>query len=147
MRNFGVSDETLDRNDAVVFSGVAADNEGNPTENINTVETVIGGTDGSSNYHQAYGFVGLDELAIEDGGWVRLRDISLSYNLPSSILSNTPFMTVNVTLNARNLFLITDYSGIDPETNLTGSSSNVFSYDYFNNPNTKSYGIKINVTL
>ena len=147
LNNFGVGAETLNRNEVVVFDGVAADANGNPTETINTMSTVIGGTDGGSNYYQAYGFVGLDELTVQDGSWIRLRDVNLSYNLPTSIVSKLPFSAVSVNLNARNVFLITDYTGIDPETNLTGSSSNVFGYDYFNNPNTRSYGFKLNVTL
>ncbi len=147
LNNFGVGAETLNRNEVVVFDGVAADANGNPTETINTVSTVIGGTDGGSNYYQAYGFVGLDELTVQDGSWIRLRDVNLTYTLPSSLLTNLPFSAVSVNLNARNVFLITDYTGIDPETNLTGSSSNVFGYDYFNNPNTRSYGFKLNVTF
>lgn len=147
LNNFGVGEETLNRNDVVVFDGVVADAEGNPTETINTMETVIGGTDGSSNYYQAYGFVGLDELTVQDGSWIRLRDINLTYNFPSSVVNSLPFSALSINLNARNVFLITDYTGIDPETNLTGSSSNVFGYDYFNNPNTRSYGFKLNVTL
>ncbi|WP_370089674.1 SusC/RagA family TonB-linked outer membrane protein [Ekhidna sp.] len=147
LNNFGVGAETLNRNEVIVFDGVAADANGQPTETINTVGTVIGGTDGSSNYYQAYGFVGLTELTVQDGGWLRLRDVNLSYNLPQSIVGKLPFSAININLNARNVFLITDYTGIDPETNLTGSASNVFGYDYFNNPNTKSYGFKLNVTL
>ncbi|MEM6830457.1 MAG: SusC/RagA family TonB-linked outer membrane protein, partial [Bacteroidota bacterium] len=57
LNNFGVGAETLDRNEVVVFDGVAADENGNPTEAINTVATVKGGTDGSANFYQAYGFV------------------------------------------------------------------------------------------
>ncbi|WP_424961741.1 SusC/RagA family TonB-linked outer membrane protein [Ekhidna sp.] len=147
LNNFGVGAETLNRNEVIVFDGVAADANGDPTETINTVGTVIGGTDGGSNYYQAYGFVGLTELTVQDGGWIRLRDVNLSYNLPQSIVGKLPFSAININLNARNVFLITDYTGIDPETNLTGSASNVFGYDYFNNPNTKSYGFKLNVTL
>ena len=54
---------------------------------------------------------------------------------------------VDVRVFGRNLFLITDYTGIDPETNLTGDASNVQGYDYFNNPNTRSFGASLNVTF
>ncbi len=147
LNNFGVSAETMNRNNVVVFDGVEADAEGNATEAINTKQTVIGGTDGGSNYYQAYGFTGLTELTVQDGGWIRLRDVNLTYTLNETLVSKLPFSAVNVSFNARNVFLITDYTGIDPETNLTGSASNVFGYDYFNNPNTRSYGFKLNVTL
>ncbi len=147
LNGFGVGAETLDRNEVVTFDGVAADANGNPTSAENTVSTIKGGTDGGSNYYRAYGFVNLDELTVQDGSWVRLRDVNLSYELPTSVVSKLPFGSVNVTFNARNVFLITDYTGIDPETNLTGDASNVQGYDYFNNPNTRSYGFKLNVTF
>lgn len=151
LNNFGVGKETLDRNEVVVFEGVLGetDADGNvtATSTPNDIEVVKGGTDGGTNFYSNYGFVNLTELTIQDGSWIRMRDISLSYNLPGTLLDKTPFSAANITLNARNLFLITDYTGIDPETNLTGDSSNVFGYDYFNNPNTKSYGINVNLTF
>ncbi|MGB3589037.1 MAG: SusC/RagA family TonB-linked outer membrane protein, partial [Tunicatimonas sp.] len=153
LNNFGVGAETLDRNERVVFDGVLGqiqdDGSVVATEQVNTQEIVKGGTgdlDGV-NFYQNYGFVNLTELTIEDGSWIRMRDISLSYTLPSQWLENVPFQKINVGFVARNLFLLTDYSGIDPETNLTGASSNVQGYDYFNNPNTKSYGVSVGLTF
>lgn len=147
LNNFGVGIETLDRNDLVVFPGVLADENGNPTSEVNTMEVVKGGTDGGTNYYQNYGFVNLDELTVQDGTFIRLRDVSLSYSLPTRMFSNSFIEGINVAFTARNVFLITDYTGIDPETNLTGDASNVFNYDYFNNPNTRSYGVRLNITL
>ncbi|MCG8327135.1 MAG: SusC/RagA family TonB-linked outer membrane protein [Chitinophagales bacterium] len=146
LNNFGVGIETLDRNELVVFDGVLADENGNPTDVINTMQVVKGGTDGGTNFYQNYGFVNLDELTVQDGSYFRLRDVNLSYTIPSSNLGGV-IQSVGITLSARNVFLITDYTGIDPETNLTGDASNVFSYDYFNNPNTRSYGVKLSLTL
>lgn len=151
LNNFGVGIETLDRNNQVVFPGVlgATDAAGTVTATTtpNTISVVKGGTSGTTNFYSNYGFVNLTELTIEDGSWIRMRDVSLAYNLPKSLLSKSFFSAARITLNARNLFLITDYSGIDPETNLTGDSSNVFGFDYFNNPNTKSYGVNLNLTF
>ncbi len=151
LNNFGVGAETLDRNETVVFPGVLGqvqtDGSVVATETPNTIAVVKGGTDGGTNYYQNYGFVNLTELTIEDGSWIRMRDVSLTYDLPSNMLSKLPFSAVNIGFTARNLFLKTDYTGIDPETNLTGDSSNVIGYDYFNNPNTKSYGVNLNITF
>ncbi len=147
LNNFGVGIATLDRNERVIFPGVLADENGNPTGTINNIEVVKGGTDGGTNFYQNYGFVNLDELTVQDGSYVRLRDISLRYDLPSRIFANTFISGINITLNARNVFLITDYTGIDPETNLTSDASNVFNYDYFNNPNTRSFGAKLNLSF
>ncbi len=147
LNNFGVGIETLDRNDVVVFEGVLADADGNPTTTPNTQQVVKGGTDGGANYYQNYGFTGLTELNVEDGSWIRLRQLNISYNLPSSILGKAKISAASIGFTARNLFLITDFTGIDPETNLTGAVSNVIGYEYFNNPNTRSYGFSLNLTF
>ncbi|MCB0676466.1 MAG: hypothetical protein KDC30_07265, partial [Saprospiraceae bacterium] len=57
-----------------------------------------------------------------------------------------PFSDLRFGLTARNLLLLTDYTGIDPETNLSGAS-NSFGRDYFNTPNTRSYGANLVVTF
>jgi hypothetical protein len=74
---------------------------------------------------------------------VRLRELSLSYTFK---LKNKKYLkSINVYGTGRNLWLKTDYPGVDPETRLTGSGSNVSGFDYFNNPGSKSYifGVKI----
>jgi hypothetical protein len=45
----------------------------------------------------------------------------------------------------RNLWLSTDYPGVDPETSLTGAGSNLTGFDYFNMPSTKAvtFGVKL----
>ena len=149
MSNFGVHEQTLDRNDLVIFEGVVVAPDGvTPTTTPNTMQVVKGGTDGGTNYYSNYGFTGLDELNIEKGSYVRLRELSLAYNFSSKALANVSWLSnVDVRVFGRNLLLITDYTGIDPETNLTGDASNVQGYDYFNNPNTRSYGVSLNVTF
>lgn len=85
------------------------------------------------------GFTGPAEPFIEDGGYIRLRHVSLGYSFSGQGFRNvTGLRSIDLTLTGRNLFLITDYTGIDPETNLTGPS-NGFGLDYFNNPRTRSY--------
>ena len=46
-------------------------------------------------------------------------------------------------MTGRNLLLFTKYTGVDPETSLTGAGSNINGFDYFNNPGTKSYLINL----
>lgn len=149
MSNFGVHEQTLDRNDEVIFEGVKVSGDGvTPTSEPNDIAVIKGGTDGGRNFYSAYGFTGLDETNIEKGSFIRLRELSLSYNFGSDKLSSINFLSnVGVRVWGRNLALITDYTGVDPETNLTGDASNVQGYDYFNNPNTRSYGVSLNVTF
>jgi len=100
----------------------------------------------SQNKWNRYAFGGLPEENIQNTSWVRLREVSLAYNFPSSMLSNIGMSNLSLTLTGRNLLLFTEYNGIDPETNLTGAS-NGFGLDYFNNPNTKSYAVTLNASF
>lgn len=87
------------------------------------------------------GFFGNNtEDFIEKISWVRLRDITLSYAVPTKVLEKTPFTSAAITLSGRNVWLKTPYTGVDPETSLVGSS-NAQGMDYFNMPNTKSFSI------
>ncbi len=83
------------------------------------------------------------ENAIQDGSWIRLREVTLAYDLPkfSSFLQGA-----SIFVTGRNLWLSTDYKGVDPETSLTGAGSNVGGFDYFNMPSTRSYivGLRAN---
>lgn len=91
------------------------------------------------------GFTGPAEPFIEDGGYVRLRQISLSYNINGERFRDaTGLRSIDLSVTGRNVFLWTDYSGIDPETNLTGPS-NGFGLDYFNNPSTRSWMFSVSI--
>lgn len=79
---------------------------------------------------------GAAEQFVEKVNWVRLRDLNLSYRLP---LQNKSIAYIDFKFTARNLWLSTNYKGVDPETSLTGAGSNIGGFDYFNNPGTKSY--------
>lgn len=86
---------------------------------------------------------GAAEQFVEDGSWVRLRDVNLGYriNLKDSKIG---IEYLDLSFTGRNLLLITDYKGVDPETSLTGAGSNIGGLDYFNNPGARSYifGVK-----
>ncbi len=88
------------------------------------------------------------ENAIEDGSWVRLRSVNISYRFnfrKKHANSTVQYLELGVT--GRNLLLITNYKGVDPETSLTGAGSNITGYDYFNNPGTKSYMFNLRMGL
>lgn len=98
-----------------------------------------------SIYWRRYGFIGLAEDHIEDGSWVRLRELSLGYHFnPNWLGKNKPKMSIS--LHGHNVFLITKYSGVDPETNLRGDS-NILGWDYFTMPSSKGWSIKLNATF
>ena len=89
------------------------------------------------------GFFGSNtEDFIEEISWVRLREVTIGYKLPSKMIEKTPFTNIELGISLRNIWLSTDYTGVDPETSLAGSR-NEQGMDYFNMPNTKGFGVNL----
>ncbi len=83
---------------------------------------------------------------VEKANWSRLREVTLSYNIAGAgFRKATKLNGITVGVTGRNLLLWTPYTGIDPETNLTGAN-NGRGIDYFQNPNTKSILFKLTIT-
>lgn len=83
-------------------------------------------------------FVGPGSQFIEDGTFLKLREVSVSYSLTAPFVQRAGFSTVDIRLAGRNLFTQTDYTGIDPESNLGGATSSRGN-EYFNNPQSRSW--------
>jgi TonB-linked SusC/RagA family outer membrane protein len=95
---------------------------------------------------QGNSFVGTAAQSIEDASFVKLRDISVSYTLrDQDWLSRIGFSTIDLQVVGRNLKTWTDYSGIDPESNLDGATLGR-GIDYFNSPQTRSWGVNFTLT-
>ncbi|MCX8051752.1 MAG: SusC/RagA family TonB-linked outer membrane protein [Chlorobi bacterium] len=83
------------------------------------------------------------EPFVEDAGWIRLREVTISYRLPKVVTDALGFVKgLDVFVTGRNVFLSTKYTGVDPETSLVGAT-NGQGIDYFNNPGIRSYGFGI----
>ncbi|GAB3924758.1 SusC/RagA family TonB-linked outer membrane protein [Larkinella terrae] len=81
---------------------------------------------------------------LEDGSFVRLKNVSLSYNIPNGFLRNKG--TIRVFASATNLLTITKYKGPDPESARVGSSTDTaIGIDYGSYPNAKTYTFGINL--
>ncbi len=89
---------------------------------------------------------------VEDGSYVRLRDLSITYDLTST-LKQKWVKSISVTATGRNLATWTKYKGLDPEataalTNQGGTISGLGSFtgvDYYGAPNLKSFQFSINI--
>ena len=135
LNRLGRTEVSADRERTYVIPGVIENPDGSFRENDVEISAFT--------YFQRYlGDNGAaEEQAVYDGSWVRLREVSLSYTLP---LDKQGFVKqADIALTGRNLWLMTDYPGVDPETSLTGAGSNIGGFDYFNNPGTKSYLVTI----
>jgi TonB-linked SusC/RagA family outer membrane protein len=85
---------------------------------------------------------------IEDGSFLRLRNIQLSYSLPLKKWNQNIFQNVRLYVSAQNILTFTKYSGWDPEVNSSGGSSSIAQgIDHFSYPTAKSYTFGINVSF
>jgi hypothetical protein len=128
---FGSHSDTESRepDDLYVFEGVKkSDGSVNDIRVVKNADWYFLG-EGNSFSGPAYQFV-------EDAGWIRLREITLNYELEGKNLGIGAIKSLSIYVSGRNLWLLTPYKGIDPETSLYGSS-NGQGLDYYNNPGSK----------
>jgi len=62
---------------------------------------------------------------LEDGSYLRLRNIRLGYSLPSNLLERTTFSKISVFVSADNLWTWTNFSGPDPEVQFSSGNSSL----------------------
>lgn len=134
LHRFGLSEASEDRERTYIIEGVKEDGTPNDTE--------ISARTYYSNY--LGDGPGAAEQFIENVKWVRLRDASISYSMNPKSLGNA-VSSLEFSITGRNLWLSTNYKGVDPETSLTGAGSRINGLDYFNNPGSKSviFGVRV----
>ncbi|WP_298651337.1 SusC/RagA family TonB-linked outer membrane protein [uncultured Proteiniphilum sp.] len=103
----------------------------------------------SSNVFQFWGNGGEDlgSAFLIDKSYVKLRSISLGWDLPGRWLANTPFMGVKMSVFGNNLFLWTPSSNtfIDPEMTTFGNDLRGKYGEFSANPTTRRFGFNLNV--
>jgi iron complex outermembrane receptor protein len=87
---------------------------------------------------------------LEDGSFLRLNNATLAYSVqPSKVGLGKAFQNIQFSVTGQNLFVLTDYSGFDPEVN-TGSTSGgiqTFGIDRFTYPKARTFLIGLNLTF
>lgn len=143
---FGKPEYSLARNDFRVFDGVLAD--GSP----NTQEVWLGqgvGPDGR-DYGAGYwrnAYRGVSENFVQDASFVKLRNISLAYNLSDKILDRIPFKSLRISVAANNIILYSPWDGFDPESFSAGAGGNAVGFTGLGFPGTQSYFLTFNFGL
>lgn len=143
LKLYGMAELTEDRETPMVFEGSKGfvNTGGNlVVEGTNDIAIVQGQTFWQSRMDA------ITESAVYSTTFVRLREVALSYSLPSPLLDRTPFSNASVFLTGRNLFLITDYPNFDPETSV-GGAGNFQGLEYVSLPQTRSYGVGLKFTF
>jgi hypothetical protein len=90
------------------------------------------------------GFGSVGRQFVEDGSFVKLRELSAALTLDQPWLRNRlGVSTADIRVAGRNLFMWTDYKGLDPEANLGGAEWLTQGIDYFSHPQSRSLVISI----
>jgi TonB-dependent starch-binding outer membrane protein SusC len=132
------------------YAKITTDANGNPSlSNPGTRVPRISNNQISSDNN----FGRITDRFLEDGSYLRLKNISLTYNLPSKLLGRTKvFKAMKVTVGVQNIYTLTNYSGYDPEIGAyvgTGSAGNnqAIGIDFGRYPITPMYNATINVNF
>jgi TonB-linked SusC/RagA family outer membrane protein len=133
-------DTDFDRLLPLILPGVQGD--GSP----NTVQISA-----SQAYFNNYsGFFSLQDLITYDATVIRLREASLSYSIPATVLKKTPLGSLSLTISGQNLWYnapnFPKYTNFDPETSSLGVS-NVRGLEYLSGPTSRRIGVSLRATF
>jgi outer membrane receptor protein involved in Fe transport len=132
---YGTHIVTADRGSSYVFDGVNAE-----TGEVNDVEIIR-----DQDFYQGH-YGSVIENFVEDGSFLKLRELSVSYTVPQSILEQLPIRSLIVTGTGRNLWIDSDFSYKDPEGSLLGAG-NAQGFYHSVTPAAKSFVVSINVSF
>jgi TonB-linked SusC/RagA family outer membrane protein len=82
-----------------------------------------------------------------DGSFIRLRNVSLGYTLPQSIVKRAGLTNVRAYVQAANLLTFTRFTGLDPEVSSQSNSQNTAGYDWATVPQPRTVQVGVSVTL
>lgn len=134
----GVLKITENRYEEIIFDGITRD--GKP----NTTPVIL-----DENYYRNNNlFNNIADVIIQDASWIRLRNVSLSYDIPNKLVQKSGFVkTLNLGVTASNFILHTPYVGYDPQSTAFGSGYNVYGFTGSNIPNYSSVVFSLNATF
>jgi TonB-dependent starch-binding outer membrane protein SusC len=128
------------------YAKVAMDENGNPyLENPGTEVPRMSGGNKNNNFDRH------TDKFVEDGSYVRVKNIAVTYNLPGSLLAGQKIVKgARVGFSAQNVFTITGYSGYDPEVgSYVGPNANpgnaAIGVDYGRYPLTPVYSFNVGI--
>ena len=143
-----MSTRTTDRETPVIVRGVLQDgleNTGNPT-----YSNVVINRSQSSIFYGSNGVLNEEDYVEKDINWIRLKDLTLSYRFSNEFLSKylNSFKSFSVYATFTDLFMITNYSGLDPvimgnNAAVNGTGSAGIDYGNFPLPMSVNIGLRV----
>ncbi len=99
-----------------------------------------------ATYFGGNGFAGRISRHLSDGSYLRLKTLTLGYNVPSNFLKKISLETVRFYVTGQNLLTFTKYTGWDPEVNTDFLATNIFQgVDFYAAPQSKTVTIGLNI--
>ena len=89
----------------------------------------------------------LSDRYIEDGSYLRIKNITLGYTFPKKWLQKVKIENLRVQVNIQNLLTFTKYTGYDPEIGASTASVNVMGLDNGRYPSPTTYSFGVNLTF
>lgn len=97
-------------------------------------------------YYQNFG--GMLESIIQDGTYIKLRSVSVNYDLHPNFLKKTPFRSASIVVSGRNLWIYSPhFTGADPEVSSFGSSNSSQGIYSFSGPTSRSINFSLKATF
>ncbi|OIR01134.1 TonB-dependent receptor SusC precursor [mine drainage metagenome] len=85
-------------------------------------------------------------LSIEDGSFIRCKNITLGYTLPQSILAKAHLYSLRLYANVSNAFIITKYTGMDPEIGSWNPLQSGWDNGYYPQSRVFTFGVNVKLT-
>lgn len=152
----GVTKDTEDREKTYIIPGFYGDNtgalilDGSGNKIPNTTQVSMNELYFSPAGGNTFAINSVDEASIYDGTVFRLREASLTYDVPSKSLEKTPFGSISLSVIGSNLWYfapnVPKYTNFDPDVTSFGSSR-LQGIEVSAAPTSKRYGIKLNLTF
>lgn len=152
---FGITENTLDREDYRVFEGVTSDGQPNTQEvwlgqgldPEGRIDPETGEVrDYGAGYHRNVKRRATEEFVV-DASFIKLRNVRLAYSLPQNLLQSIGMRGITVAASASNIILYTPFEGFDPESRSGGASSNAEGFTGLDYPGVSSVNFSINLSL
>ncbi|MDP4148538.1 MAG: TonB-dependent receptor [Bacteroidota bacterium] len=84
---------------------------------------------------------------VENGSFLKLKNLTVGYTLPATLLSKYMISKLRVYVSTQNLFTVTKYTGLDPEVGVQGGNATQNGIDAGTYPSSRYYTLGVNVTF
>jgi len=88
---------------------------------------------------------GKTKVYVQDGSYLKLRDVNLGYDVPTAVASHFGARTARISFSGRNLLRFTPYKGLDPEVSNFGNQAIARNIDVAPFPPSRSFFFSIDV--